>query len=158
MRRITHRHSHALVAGAVGALALLTSACASSGAARGASGAAAAAPGATPSDRARSGANAITAGDLARVSDAPHALAAIERLRPLFLRPRAAMGTARGRQPVVSVFVNGSYAGGLEVLRLLLPGALASARFLQPTEAVTTLGPRYAADGVIMVQLKDVGQ
>ena len=105
-------------------------------------------------DVTRSGSHVMTAADFGRVGDAPNALVAIERLRPLFLRPRPSFGTLRGQTPVVSVFVNGSYAGGVDALRLINPDAVSSARFLQPTEAITTLGARYAADGVIMVQLK----
>ena len=107
-----------------------------------------------PRDLARSGAHVMTAADFDRASDAPNALAAIERVRPLFLSPRPSFGSVRGQAPVISVFINGAYAGGPDALRVIGPDAIASARFLQPTEAITTLGARYAADGVIMVQLK----
>ena len=137
-----------VVAGALVALALATTACGAPGARPGTAGYSATA------DRTRSASKVIGVQEFDRVSDAPNALAAIERLRPLFFRPRPSFGQLRGRPPVISVFVNGSYSGGLDALRLIAPDAVASARFLQPTEAITTLGAHYAADGVIMVQLR----
>jgi hypothetical protein len=143
--------STTVVAGALGALALATTtACGTTAGRPGAAGHSAA----LPPDRTRSTSKTIGGHEFDRVSDAPNALAAIERLRPLFFRPRPSFGQLRGRAPVISVFVNGSYSGNLDALRLIAPDAVASARFLQPTEAITTLGAHYAADGVIMVQLR----
>jgi hypothetical protein len=137
------------IASALAAFAVVTTACGTPAARH------AAAVGAlSPADAARSGSHVMSAADFSRANDAPNALAAIERMRPLFLRPRPSFGSLRGQSPVVSVFVNGAYAGGPDALRVIGADAVASARFLQPTEAITTLGARYAADGVIMVQLK----
>ena len=154
MPRTAHR-STTFVAGALAALALGTTACGTPAARPGTGGVAAAyAGGAIAGDRTRSSSKVIAADEFDRVSDAPNALTAIERLRPLFFRPRPSFGQMRGRAPVINVFVNGAYAGGLDALRLIAPDAVASARFLQPTEAITTLGAHYAGDGVIMVQLR----
>src|SRR4051812_11527129 len=97
---------------------------------------------AAPSTAARSeasvpsGAHTMNAADFDRAGDAPNALAAIERVRPLFLRPRPSFGALRNQAPVISVFINGAYAGGPDALRVIGPAAVASARFLQPSEAV----------------------
>ena len=139
------------LAGALGAFALVVTACAP--AARPGTSALSLAPTGV-ADLTRSGSHVMTADDFGRAGDAPNALVAIERLRPLFLKPRPSFGSLRGQSPVVSVFINGAYAGGVDALRLVGADAVASARYLQPTEAITTLGARYAADGVIMVQLK----
>jgi hypothetical protein len=138
------------VASALVAFAIVTTACGTPATRPDAAGFGAPSPG----DVARSGAHVMTAADFSRASDAPNALAAIERLRPLFLRPRPSFGSLRGQAPVISVFINGAYAGGPDALRVIGADAVSSARYLQPTEAITTLGARYAGDGVIMVQLK----
>ena len=141
---------HVVASSLLAAGALATTACGTPAARPGVAGLAQA----PAAERTRSGSQTITANDFGRASDAPNALVAIERLRPLFLRPRPSFGSLRGSAPVISVFVNGAYAGGPDALRVIGADAVASARFLQPTEAITTLGTRYAADGVIMVQLK----
>ena len=149
--------------GAVAALALGLNACATAHVPRGdgALAATASAPGgarrgvsAVPTERTASGSAVITAADFDRMRDAASALAVIERLRPFFLRPRASFGAVRGQPPTISVYVNDVYAGGLDALRTLPPHTVASARYVQPTEAVTRIGPTRAADGVIMVQLR----
>ena len=142
--------AHTTVASALVAFAFVTTACGTPAARP----MVAALDAPSPGDAARSGSHVMTAADFSRANDAPNALAAIERLRPLFLRPRPSFGSLRGQAPVISVFVNGAYAGGPDALRVIGADAVASARFLKPTEAITTLGARYAADGVIMVQLK----
>ena len=140
--------------GAVAALVLGLHACASTHAPRGDGALAAAHGGAVPTARTASGSAVITTADFDRMRDAASALVVIERLRPFFLRPRMSFGAVRGQPPTISVYVNDVYAGGLDALRTLPPHTVASARYVQPTEAVTRIGPTRAADGVIMVQLR----
>src|SRR5690349_3554652 len=116
----------AFLALALGA-ATLTTACGAP-AARPGTAALALAPTAGGADVTRSGSHVMTAADFGRVADAPNALVAIERVRPLFLRPRPSFGSLRGQTPVVSVFINGAYAGGVDALRLINPDAVSSAR------------------------------
>lgn len=109
---------------------------------------------AVPTEVTGSSGAVVTAADFDRMRDAASALVVIERLRPFFLRPRMSFGAVRGRAPTISVYVNDVYAGGVDALRAIPPHTVASARYVQPTEAVTKLGPTRAADGVIMVRLR----
>ena len=154
-RGLAHVVSRASRGSALAAVVLGATACATAHAPRG-DGARAArhGPSAVPTEATGSAGAVVTAADFARMSDAPSAFAVIERLRPYFFRPRMSFGALRGRAPTISVYVDDVYAGGVETLRTLPPHTVASARYVQPTEAVTTLGPVRAADGVIMVRLR----
>jgi len=78
----------------------------------------------------------------------------VERLRPLFLQPRPGAGDARGEPRTISVFIDGDFAGGLDVLRSIPVADVESIRRLQPTLAYATLGSLYMADEILMVRLR----
>lgn len=92
--------------------------------------------------------------ELAMANDAPDVFVAIERLRPAFFRPRASSSAMRGGRPQLSVFINGAYSGPVDVLRTLPVAQVSRVRFVQPTQAMTTVGSQRVGDGVIMVTLK----
>jgi len=83
-----------------------------------------------------------------------NAYVAVERLRPLFLQPRPGAGDARGEPRTISVFIDGDFAGGLDVLRSIPVADVESIRRLQPTLAYATLGSLYMADEILMVRLR----
>jgi len=83
-----------------------------------------------------------------------NAYVAVERLRPLFLQPRPGAGDARGEPRTISVFIDGDFAGGLDVLRSIPVADIESIRRLQPTLAYATLGSLYMADEILMVRLR----
>ena len=98
--------------------------------------------------------NRLTEADLLQVSNAPSLHAAIERLRPRYLRPRAtheALGSAR---PSVAVYIDGHYAGDTQMLRSLMVHQVTDIRFLQPAEAYATMGPSMRGDAVLMISLR----
>lgn len=92
--------------------------------------------------------------ELAMAGDASDVFVAIERLRPAFFRPRASAVALRGARPQLSVFINGSYSGPVDVLRTLPVSHVSRVRFVQPAQAMTTVGSQRVGDGVIMVTLK----
>ncbi|GLC25555.1 hypothetical protein [Roseisolibacter agri] len=96
----------------------------------------------------------LRAGELAVVRDATSVFNAIERLRPLFFRPRPGPNAVHGSAPELSVYIDGSFAGAPDVLRSLAVQDVQVVRFVQPTQATTTYGTARAADGVIEVTLK----
>ena len=117
--------------------------------------------GARPADaavfdrRASSGSSMYELGpsDLARASDAVSLFQAIERLRPNFLRARGAQPLARGRAPQINVFINGNFAGPVDILRTIPVEQVGRARFVQPVEAATQYGSNRAGDGIIELVL-----
>ena len=96
----------------------------------------------------------LKAGELAVVRDATSVFNAIERLRPLFFRPRPGPHAVHGSAPELSVYIDGSFVGAPDVLRSVAVHDVQVVRFVQPTQAATTYGTARAADGVIEVTLK----
>ena len=82
------------------------------------------------------------------------AYVAVERLRPLFLQPRPGAGDVRGEPRTISVFIDGDFAGGLDVLRSIPARDIESIRRVQPAIAYATMGSLYMADEILMVRLR----
>ena len=83
-----------------------------------------------------------------------NAYVAIERLRPLFLQPRPGAGDARGEPRTISVFIDGDFAGDLNVLRTIPVRDIESIRRVQPSMAYATMGSLHMADEILMVWLR----
>jgi len=83
-----------------------------------------------------------------------NAYVAVERLRPLFLRARPGTGDARGEPRTISVFIDGDFAGDLNVLRSIPVRDIESIRRVQPSMAYATLGSLHMADEILMVRLR----
>jgi len=83
-----------------------------------------------------------------------NAYSAVERLRPLFLTIRPGSGTIRDTAPRLYVFINGSLAGDIDVLRTIPLASVESIRRVQASAASTELGEIHAGDGVILVRLR----
>ena len=83
-----------------------------------------------------------------------NAYVAVERLRPLFLQARPGAGDARGEPRTISVFIDGDFAGDLNVLRSIPVRDIESIRRVQPAMAYATLGSLHMADEVLMVRLR----
>jgi len=83
-----------------------------------------------------------------------NAYVAVERLRPLFFHVRPGAGDARGEPRTISVFIDGDFAGDLNVLRSLPVRDIESIRRVQPAMAYATLGSLHMADEVLMVRLR----
>jgi hypothetical protein len=79
---------------------------------------------------------------------------AVIRLRPWFLNPRdhrTGRLASHGHAP--AVFIDGSFSGDTEALRLTPISAVAEVRYVRPSDALHQYGPRYPA-GVILVRLR----
>ena len=100
--------------------------------------------------------SALTAAELGRMPNAANLLEAVRYMRPLFLRPRPGSYTVRGRAPTLAVYINDSYAGGVDVLTTIPPSIVERARYLQRSEAMLFAGTNTPGDGFIMVTLKKV--
>jgi hypothetical protein len=99
-------------------------------------------------------ADVITASEIGRASP-KNAYSALEELRPLFLRTRPnAASDARGEAPRINVFIDGSFSGELDVLKLIPASDIESITRVQPEMAFTTMGDIRAGDGVLMVRLR----
>ena len=83
-----------------------------------------------------------------------NAYVAVERLRPLFLQARPGAGDARGEPRSISVFIDGDFAGDLNVLRSIPVRDIESIRRVQPSMAYATLGSLHMADEILMVRLR----
>ena len=83
-----------------------------------------------------------------------NAYVAVERLRPLFFHVRPGAGDARGEPRTISVFIDGDFAGDLNVLRSLPVRDIESIRRVQPAMAYATLGSLHMADEILMVRLR----
>ena len=74
-------------------------------------------------------------------SGATNALEAIERLRPLFLRPRGGVSIREGAQPhPPQVFVDGLELGGPEVLRDIPASSIVEIRYAPNRDDQSRLG------------------
>ncbi len=77
---------------------------------------------------------------------------ALSRIRPTMLRTRTPL--SRGvRGGGIDVFINGSYAGGSEVLQQLLPGSVAQVRLVQRAQGFVTYGNLLRGDHALFVTL-----
>ncbi len=100
-------------------------------------------------ERPRSSQYVLTSEDLASTNELT-AYDAIQRLRPLWLRPRAP--SARGPAPIV-VFVDNVRIGGVDYLSNLSLNDVEEIRFINPSDATTRWGTGVAG-GVIEVTTK----
>ena len=83
-----------------------------------------------------------------------NAYMAIERLRPFFLSTRPSGADVHGITPHINVFIDGYFAGDLDVLKAIPAASIESVERLQPSMAFATLGAYHAGEGVIMVRLR----
>ena len=83
-----------------------------------------------------------------------NAYMAIERLRPFFLATRPSAADVHGIVPHINVFIDGYFAGDLDVLKAIPASSIESVERLQPAMAYATLGAYHAGEGVIMVRLR----
>jgi hypothetical protein len=96
----------------------------------------------------------LSAAELATMSGTTqNAYSAVERLRPLFLVTRPGSATLRGTAPRIHVFINGEFAGDLDVLRTIPVAHVESIRHVHATEAYTQHGEVHAGDGVLMIRV-----
>ena len=83
-----------------------------------------------------------------------NAYMAIERLRPFFLATRPSAADIHGIIPHINVFIDGLYAGDIDVLKAIPSSSIESVERLQPAMAYATLGAYHAGEGVLMVRLR----
>ena len=98
----------------------------------------------------------ITSAEIGRVSP-QNAYAALEQLRPFFLRARPSAVDVRGERPQLNVFIDGYFAGDLDVLKTIPVSDIESITRVQPAMAFALLGSERAGDGVLMVRLRGRG-
>jgi hypothetical protein len=97
----------------------------------------------------------LTITELTRVrGTTQNAYSALERIRPLFLSIRPASGPLHGQPPRVYVFIDGSFAGDVDVLKTIPLTSVESIRRVQATTAYTLYGEIHAGDVVILVHLR----
>ena len=96
--------------------------------------------------------NVITTPELVD-SNAPHALEAVQRLRPEYLRTRGPSSLLNPTAMGPAVFVDGLLLGGVEVLADIPIGELARIQYFKAWDATTRFGDGYP-NGVIAVSTK----
>ena len=103
-------------------------------------------------DRGETGAARIVPADLRRVRGTT-ALEAVRQLRPDFLRISMRKMNETNAMPAVSVYENGRYIGGVDMLSGIPLGILVEIRRIEPVEAVILFGSTCPCDGgVILVR------
>ena len=83
-----------------------------------------------------------------------NAYSAIERLRPFFLATRPSAADVHGIMPHINVFIDGYFAGDIDILKAIPASSIESVERLQPSMAFATLGAYHAGEGVLMVRLR----
>ena len=78
----------------------------------------------------------------------------IQQLRPLFLTPRPGGTMARGVAPGIAVFIDGTLAGDLDVLKTLNPANVESIQRVRQPYAYVDYGRWSGDDGVVAVRLR----
>ena len=96
----------------------------------------------------------LTQRELATVVGMQTTYSAVEHLRPLFLTTRPAPETLLGAPPRVHVFINGSLAGDVDVLKMIPLRSVESIERVPAPFALTLFGRVGAGDTVLMVQLR----
>ena len=82
----------------------------------------------------------------------------VRRLRPEFVRPAIVPGNPAGAAVLPSVYINGGYAGGLDVLDRVLLEEIEDIRFIRAWQARGWWGPSCpCAAGVIHVRTRRGG-
>jgi hypothetical protein len=109
----------------------------------------------TPRPSLRSDGEILTVEELtALTGTTQNAYSAVERLRPLFLSVRPGAGIVHGAPPRLYVFIDGSLAGDVDVLKTIPLSSVESIRRMRATAAFTQLGEIQSGDGVILVRLR----
>ena len=98
--------------------------------------------------------NVLGGSELAALEMAPNVYSALERARPLFLRPRPTFVPFGAAPARTSVFIDDRFVGDVETLHTLPVHAVASVRFLQPMEAYARFGRIYGAGGAIVLTMR----
>lgn len=156
MSRRTHRRRSSLVAMIIAGLLAVSTACASARPASSSPSTFGIRQQGALSDgpRADAPSDVITAADLQSVA-AANTGEAVRRLRPSFVRPNAIPGNMDGALATPSVYVDGSYLGGLEALELLLIDEVNEIRFIRANAAKNWWGSSCPCSvGVIHVRTK----
>jgi hypothetical protein len=79
----------------------------------------------------------------------------LRRRLPLFLRARTASAAdLTGRSEPISVFLDGSYAGSLEVLSLVPASHVFSVQRMSGGEAAVKLGPRHRGGALLVTMVR----
>jgi hypothetical protein len=92
--------------------------------------------------------NFITTEEL-RASGRPDAYAAVETLRPLWLRTRGPTSITQGQQSV-QVYLDGSLMGDLDQLRRIPSHSVSSMRFLDGPEATQRWGLNHGLGAIVV--------
>jgi hypothetical protein len=96
----------------------------------------------------------LTSAELSTVPHLSNAYDAVARLRPAFLIARDTRTPTRSSRRVgPAVFVDGTFNGGIEVLRTIPRLAISDVRLVRSLDAVHRYGQDYPA-GVILVRLR----
>jgi len=97
----------------------------------------------------------VSAEDLAQFPGGWNAFEALSRLRPEFLSPVPG-GFSAGQALPPTVIINGVHRGGIEMLRTVRLGEVASVRYYRSLDATTRFGPQHTG-AVIDVRLRGSG-
>jgi hypothetical protein len=97
----------------------------------------------------------ISDGELVAVHGAHNMLVALEQLRPGYRQSLGSfvrLGEAAAPAPIV--YINGAYAGPIDVLQTMPVDQVAGIRLVRPMEAMQRYGSRLGGGGVILVTLR----
>lgn len=96
----------------------------------------------------------VTNSELLRTRGASNALAALERLRPGFRNTLRGISVAGMPPAAPAVFINGVYAGPIDVLMSISVEEVGSIRLMRAMEASFAYGARIGNGGAILVTLR----
>ena len=91
--------------------------------------------------------------ELRRYQDSGSLFELLNRIRPSMVRPRAGFNAMLGVAPGIDVFINGSYAGGAEVLQSLQTHHVATVKMVQRSQAFAQYGGWLRGEHVLFVTL-----
>jgi len=104
--------------------------------------------------RTPTGSDFLTRQEITSLVGAQNVYTVVQQLRPLFLTPRPGPAMARGVGPGIAVFIDGTLAGDLDVLKTLNPEHVESIRRIRQPYAYADYGRWSGDDGVVDVRLR----
>jgi len=78
----------------------------------------------------------------------------LRRRAPLYLRPRSVASLDTDRGDPIAVYIDGSFAGSLDVLTLIPASEVLSVKRMPGTEAMVKFGPKHGNGALIVTMIR----
>lgn len=104
--------------------------------------------------RTPTGSDILTRQEITSLVGAQNVFTVVQQLRPLFLTARPGPSMARGVSSGIAVFIDGTLAGDLDVLKSLNPANVESIQRIRQPYAYADYGRWSGDDGVVAVRLR----